>query len=175
MFSLSPGHLSSLLSSLRSPPPDLLLVSSCGSLAPCHSSLLSLLSPSLSSLLAQHTREQGEVLAISLPMGFSAIVDICNTTVETIPSYDVFHFTEESPTELAEQPTTTHETEQVTQIFYSQHGELKVEREFELFDKFDLKDEQDTPDAEELQVVSKSEEMNTHERFPQNQFSCPKH
>ena len=96
MFSLSPDHLSSLLSSLRAAPPDLLLVSPSGSLAPCHSSLLSLLSPSLSSLLAQHTREQGEVLAITLPTGHSAILDICNVTVETIPSYDVFQFSEDS-------------------------------------------------------------------------------
>ena len=89
MFSLSPGHLSSLLSSLRTAPPDLLLLSSCGSLAPCQSSLLSLLSPSLSSLLAQHIREQGEILTISLPIPYTAILDICNITVETIPSSDI--------------------------------------------------------------------------------------
>ena len=95
MFSLTPGHLSSLLSSLRTAPHDLLLVSPCGSLAPCQSSLLSLFSPFLSSLLAQHTREQGEILTISLPIPYTAILDICNITVETIPSSDILkHFNE---------------------------------------------------------------------------------
>ena len=148
MFSLSPDHLSSLLSSLRSAPPDLLLVSPCGSQAPCHSSLLSLLSSSLSSLLAQHIREQGEVLAISLPMSSSAILDICNVTIETMPSYDVFQFSEDSLSEIEGHLTTTHETEHVTEIFYSQHETLKVESEFKHIGNL----EKGTTDSEKLKV-----------------------
>ena len=71
----------------------------------------------------------------------------------------MFQFSEDSPTELTEQlPTTTHETEQVTPMFYSQHGELKAQGDPEFFDKFDpIKDEKDKPGAEKLQALSKSE------------------
>ena len=102
MFSLDRDHMSSLLSSLRAAPPDLLLVSPCGSLAPCHSSLLSMLSPSLCYLLAQHTREQGEILAISLPIPYTAILDICNITVETIPPSDVLIYFDQYFSDLNE-------------------------------------------------------------------------
>jgi hypothetical protein len=87
----------------------------------------------------------------------------------------VFQFTDDSPKEIADQITTTHETEQVTLIFYSQQEVLKVEVQFEFFDKFDtIKDEKDKPIAEKLQALFKSEEIYAPERYPQNQFSCPR-
>ena len=47
----------------------------------------------------------------------------------------MFQFTDDSPKEIADQITTTHETEQVTQLFYSQQEVLKVEVQFEFVDK----------------------------------------
>ena len=97
MFSVADCHLSSLLEALRLSAPDLLLVASCGRRLACHSSLLCLLSSSLSSLLAQHPREQGECLAISLPLDYTTLLKVLDIRPETLPQHDIFDTLSESP------------------------------------------------------------------------------
>ena len=89
MISIDNSYLPNLLVTLRQQDPDISLVSSSGQVVPCHSSILSLLSPSLSSLLAQLPREKADQLAISLPVEYQDVLKLTDITADNLPKYDI--------------------------------------------------------------------------------------
>ena len=91
MLSIDASHLPNLLVALRQQDPDISLVSSSGQVVACHSSILSLLSPSLSSLLAQLPREKAEQLAISLPLEYQDVLKLTDITADNFPKYDMLN------------------------------------------------------------------------------------
>ena len=92
MLSIDKSHLPNLLVALRQQDPDISLVSSSGQVVPCHSSILSLLSPSLSSLLAQLPREKADQLAISLPVEYQDVLKLTDLTADNLPKYDILKY-----------------------------------------------------------------------------------